>query len=352
MNYTEITKIIEKVNNLFPIIESSEPNNYLSINNVVSIPIIISTHFDTEENISIENTSGEELGTIFFAKEKIEEENMSETLYSVYLTDVDSSDFGNTDYKLKRNYLALKQERLQEYLQDYNEYSSIWGGFYPEKLHQAPKTIRTTKIKAIKNLTLPTEWHKQNMLRAIQQPYAFERFLKKYHLLELLFDWQIVSEIKDLELSNDLSNVGVILRNYSRKDIERLNYVLEKGINDYYIIASLLSKVETFMDTAKNIFYEYGKDSNPLKDYLKFEDIINIGGFSKTNLETKKLINRNKPFEIFIYKITAYWIYRIRSSIAHQKIGEYLMTSDDEDFVTQFCEPLIDEIIKQCFSDE
>jgi hypothetical protein len=66
------------------------------------------------------------------------------------------------------------------------------------------------------------------------------------------------------------------------------------------------------------------------------------------NLEQERQKQQAKYHEGLL-KFTAYCIYRIRSSIAHHKIGEYLMTHQDEAFMINFAEPLIDEVISHCF---
>jgi hypothetical protein len=58
---------------------------------------------------------------------------------------------------------------------------------------------------------------------------------------------------------------------------------------------------------------------------------------------------RDKAYDDYTLKLTAYWVDRVRSSIAHHKIGKYMMTNNDEDFMLNFVEPLLDELIKQCF---
>lgn len=60
-------------------------------------------------------------------------------------------------------------------------------------------------------------------------------------------------------------------------------------------------------------------------------------------------MNTPEKHKSFILAIATYWIYRIRCSIAHHKIGEYMMGYDDEEFVVEFAEPLLKEIILESF---
>ena len=48
--------------------------------------------------------------------------------------------------------------------------------------------------------------------------------------------------------------------------------------------------------------------------------------------------------------IAAYQIYRLRSSIAHSRIGEYLLTDADDAMIREFGLPLIQEVAVQVFS--
>jgi hypothetical protein len=54
--------------------------------------------------------------------------------------------------------------------------------------------------------------------------------LKKYHLLELLFDYDFVENIKSL--GTDLRGIGQLLSEYSSKEINRLNNVVTNRVND------------------------------------------------------------------------------------------------------------------------
>jgi hypothetical protein len=45
-----------------------------------------------------------------------------------------------------------------------------------------------------------------------------------------------------------------------------------------------------------------------------------------------------------------YWVYRIRCSIAHTKIGSHIFVSEDEEFVSSVGEKLIDSIISSVYS--
>ena len=101
------------------------------------------------------------------------------------------------------------------------------------------------------------------------------------------------------------------------------------------------------MPIAEKIFFDFGKESNPINDYAKLNAVIGGGGFTQSRCHTQNLGKAN--YDNFICNVAAYWIYRTRSSIAHSKIGEYIMGDADEEFVVEAIEPLIKEIIRQNF---
>lgn len=357
--------------------------NTFAINNYLILPIITSTAFDKEQSpIEIKDSNNSTLGYIHLStSEEIEEGRLTDWLKAAYLVDVEEEEFRTRIVKINRDYFVLDLTRKVDYETNYWETSPIWGNFFhantlntnlPKTNHPNPSTIT-----AIDNLRFPTNWHKESYIHALKQPYVFERFLKKYHLLELLYDYQVMVDIQDLDLTqeNDLINGGYTLKMYAKDDIKRLKYILEK-CNDFDRIIVEFNKSIPFRDTMHKIFYKYGKESNPLKDINKFNDLLDITTFEWTDITKRdiasnvgiKYPNENKynrlsleeqtetdrksinNYHKFILKLMTYWIYRVRSSIAHHKIGEYLMTKSDEEFVLKFAEPLIDEVIKQCLT--
>jgi hypothetical protein len=103
----------------------------------------------------------------------------------------------------------------------------------------------------------------------------------------------------------------------------------------------------------KELFFDFGKSGNPLSgkqdDFLK---MLSTTGFTQDGAQNNGLIRRGpanevqtKEFHTLVLNVSVYWIYRVRSSIAHSRIGEYVMTLDDERFVEQFAEKLLRRIL-------
>lgn len=363
MTFQEITQLIDENHEGFDrfegfIAKRNEVKGRICINDYIVFPIITKQSFDKSNPIEIKDENNTVFGELYFSNQAtiIAPENMPDALIVAYLIDVDRVDF-QSDIKLKQDYLILKKDYLDDYVTKFYETSGLWGGFiHKEKVTTStPYLQQIQEIKLIPNLRYPTTWHQENNIRAIQQPYAFERFLKNYHQLELLFDYHLVKEIQ--ALGNDIYGAGKLLKEYGKgEEIQRLISVVEKGIKNITTIETLLNKVTPYQTIAIDIFYTYGKvDSNPLiiskeehTNPQKLENILANGGINEVNIA--KYHTKQADYQKFLLKLACYWIYRVRSSIAHAKIGEYQLSYTDEKFVVEFAEPLLQEIIIQCFT--
>lgn len=174
-----------------------------------------------------------------------------------------------------------------------------------------------------------------------------------YHYLELDYDYEIVKKIKLID-ENNPKELWSILK-MSKDDIGRITHILSEYDNIQGIerIFSILKKHEI---TASRIFYEYGKESNPLTDIEAFKQYF-IQSPSISQTEFKRIKEANKFQDNFpgnpesyrekLVKLACYWIYRARCCVAHNKLGEYHLEKDDDiKFLIQFAEPLLVEMIK------
>ncbi|MBK7129689.1 MAG: hypothetical protein IPH66_10055 [Crocinitomicaceae bacterium] len=98
------------------------------------------------------------------------------------------------------------------------------------------------------------------------------------------------------------------------------------------------------------MFIHFGKSKSDihLTNLIKFQSVVSSGSFSQANLQAIK-VPATSDYNKFIINVTAYWIYRIRCSIAHNKIGEYHLSWNDENFIVDFGEPLLKEVLIQFF---
>ncbi|WP_217361105.1 hypothetical protein [Dolichospermum sp. UHCC 0406] len=80
--------------------------------------------------------------------------------------------------------------------------------------------------------------------------------------------------------------------------------------------------------------------------------MMSEGGFiaaNKSNTRIKGISENN--YDDLVINFSAYCIYRVRCCTAHNRIGEYVMSNDDEGFVVEFAEPLLREVLCQIFTE-
>jgi len=330
---------------------------YYSINNLVAIKIFeLNSRYKHSNPITVYNEGSDEIGTIYYLDPTVEKvvDEISEWLFVAYLKDVSIEELENFKYNFKGSYLVLKEEYFEDYLTSYYETAPLWGMLTHDESHTATDNFLIETITVKKDLQFPTGLHINNSIRVLKQPFHFERFLKLYHHLELLYDKIVVDEIKSLNEEN-LTQLGKLIKSFDDNECKKLLYVLKKKVTNIQEIVEELNKIVSFKDLAKEIFFEFGKkDNDPFSnDYSLFEKVYNIG-FTEENCKRElgnRASNPNNPeqYTLFILKLAAYWIYRVRCSIAHNKIGEFIFKEEDENFIIEFAEPLLNTIIMQVF---
>ena len=341
---------------LFPL---SEPNEHIvediegkiCINGFCYLPIKVSFHFDRVNPIPIVDEQLDEFGKIYFSDrtQPVEINSLNEIAYSLFLTEYPTETIQENNYKFLYDYVLIKKEKLKVYLDDYKKKSSIWGGYFhiedlPNNIFS--KTKSYNQLVAIKDVIIDRNFYQDTLELILVETNPFNRFLKLYHLIEMQFDMHTAVKINSLMISgNSEKEISRTLKDYNREDIERLKSLFALKLDCKRFI-SLLNNIIGFKTIADSIFYEYGKDSNPIKQKMQFDSIVSKGSFSESNIND---VLGNNRFNEIVPKIIAYWIYRVRSSIAHNKLGEYLMTINDEDFIIDFAEPLIREVVIQCY---
>lgn len=194
-----------------------------------------------------------------------------------------------------------------------------------------------------------TKHHHMAFSRYVSASNAFERFLRLYHNLELIFDFIIMKSIQ--KLGDDMVGFGTLSRAHGRTELDRLKYILVECCESWENIAAKFHGVVTFESKAAEIFQEHTKEGNPL-DELRWSRVIEAcqsGQTAMVNFTTAKLCKPN-DYERFIASIAAYWIYRVRSSIAHSRVSEFLFEDSDEKFIVDFAERLLLEVVRQVLS--
>lgn len=353
---TNKEEIQKHLTNLFPLPESTlhiveDMEGKICINSFCYLPIKIPSYFDRSNPIIILDENSDEFGKIHFSEKDllVDINSLNETTYSAFLIEYPTEAIQESNYKFSYDYVVIKKSKLKEYLEDYKKKSSVWGGyFHIEDLpnNNFNKTKSFTELVAIKDINIDRSFYWDILELILVEANPFNRFLKLYHLIEMQFDIHTAVKINSLLIAgNKEREISTTLKDYSREDIERLKslFILKLDCNSFI---PLLDNVIRFKATADSLFYDYGKESNPLKQKKQFDTIVGKGSFNSQNVN--HVLGHNKFNEI-VPRLIAYWIYRIRSSIAHNKLGEYLMTVNDEDFIIEFAEPLLRKVIIQCY---
>jgi len=333
-----------------PIITCRKFQGHLVVNKKIAVAVeITAAYFFPNLDISVFNEAGEEVGILTFTKGlgTIKWNELTENQFIAFLTE---ASYGEhlLEYRFEYSYLVINANFYGLYMEKYAHTSMIWGGF--SHILETPMQGYKTVVNRIemKSLNLRGAIFRENAVRSILQPFAFERFLKSYHLLELRFDSEIIEEIKTLDIERKSETIAEILNNYNRKEIDRLTHIIDRYCNDIPRLVYLMNQVSSFLPIAQKIFYVFGKEGNPLKEESKFNSLC-ARGFDERSLKKENLINPNSPFNKFIKKLVSYWIYRVRCCIAHNRIGEFVLSHHDESFVVNFAEPLLKEVVMQCF---
>jgi hypothetical protein len=353
---TNKEEIKKHLSSIFPL---AEPNEHiveevegkLCINGYCYLPVKTSLHFDRVNPIPIFDEYSDEFGRIYFSDktQAVEIASLNEITYCYFLTEYPTDSIQENKYKFQYDYVAIKKEKLKIYLEDYKRKSPIWGGYF--HLEDLPnnifsKTKQYNQINALKNVNIDRSFYLDTLELILIENNPFNRFLKLYHLIEMQFDMHTAVKISSLlDAGNKEKEISRTLKDYNREDIERLKSLFALKLDSDSFV-SILDNIIGFKTIADSIFYEYGKESNPIKQKTQFDEIVSKGSFNRANIS---VVLGNNRFNEIIPKIIAYWIYRVRSSIAHNKLGEYLMSVNDEEFIIDFAEPLIREVIVQCY---
>ena len=133
---------------------------------------------------------------------------------------------------------------------------------------------------------------------------------------------------------------------YSSGDLPSLKELLKEYCQNVGDIWEIMRSVDAHIGIATSIFQDYGRDGNPLKDiWLNFQTALASGSYPPAN--SSKIPKSQDDLNKLILESAAYWLFRIRCCIAHNRIGEYVLTDTDVQFVLAFGEPLLKEIVSQ-----
>lgn len=354
MNLQNVRDIKNDGNSPIPIRSASRFRRKLVVNHKIAIPVQeCATYYDTQLDIAINDEFGNEIAILCFTKE-IQNKTWHQLTDNQFIAFLSEASFADIDfeYKFNYNYLIVNDNFYDNYLKNYFDTAPIWGGFF----HLLPTPMLNHKnnvpVILLKKIDLKNKLFLETSIRSVLQPFAFERYLKLYHLLELRFDSEVIEQIKGLDIETNSEKIGEILNMYNsnRSELNRLQYIIDISLLDINKIIVLVNEISAFKAIATKMFYLFGKDANPLKNEDHFEMACN-SNFTMVSLQQIGIrgIDNNGQYIKFIKKLVCYWIYRMRSSTAHSRIGEFILSYEDEKFIAEFGEPLIKEVVIQCF---
>ena len=322
----------------------------LCINNLVPIPINkVNASYDRTKVLDL-NFSGIVEGYVVFLKElgPIDITSMSEFQFIAFLLEAEYDDYFFSTYHFKQDFVIVKETFHSTYSTKYKDTAPVWGGFSHDVKFSEPSVKHVDsrhEITVCDELIELDQYTYENSVRAIEQPYAFERYLKMYHVLELHFDYHLIEKIKGVTLPAGANKIGQLLNDYSNSELRRLSDIIIDKCHDISAIEDKLQLVLPFKSIAQDMFISFGTNNAPLTNQEKFDTVLLEGDFTSSTFNKISVKPPNHPD--YIRKLAAYWIYKVRCSIAHNKIGEYMLSWDQEDYIVEFAEPLLMEIIRQ-----
>jgi len=344
--------LLPEVEDVNPASASSE-RGFLVVSGRVAVPVDgVAWSLDRSSDLPILDELGAPLGVLCLVAGRSARrlQELTRYQYTALLADAPSADSLYGPVLFSRDYAIIEEPELERYLDQYSAGSPIWGGF-SHGTSPAARAGPVTEIRARKDVIAPTSHHQGSFRRLTRATDPREQFLRTYHTLELLFDYITYRQL--VKGGDDLVNFGKIMSTYQRAELARLKGILREFCSDFDAIAATITKLESFLMAGKEMFQLHGKDGNPLADELKwdaFRILIEAGPLARAGVTATILAKNDETFDTLIANLAAYQIYRMRSSIAHSRIGEYLLTDADDAMIAGFGLPLLQEVAGQVFS--
>ena len=329
-------------------------NDHLVVGELAAIPIsAVSPLLDVTQDLEIDDLAGLPLGTLCFTSKRgvVERNLLTRWQYVAFLSDAEVNEVHTLEYRFKRSYVIVEESRLVDYLNDYLVSAPVWGKFSHTNSGSIEPTFQPPKITALKDVCLPTQHHKEALGRYVSATNSFDRFLRLYHCLELLFDFVVFARVK--ALGDNLQGFAQLLSEHGRSEIDRLKAILREFCDNPTAIVNVLPESVPFIPLMTIVFHEYTKTGNPIAESAKwdaFKGAIVRGEVNAATLKKEKVIDQEVGFDKFIVDLSAYWIYRVRSSIAHSRVGEYVLEDQHTEFILRFAEPLLLCVVAQVLS--
>jgi hypothetical protein len=343
------------------VVEGIDPSTSEMVGDVLSIGdhCILPVHrtsraLPRDQDLALEDETGVSFATFCFTKGMLVDDPNTLTAwqYVAFLSECDVDDIvAHGSYTFLSDYVIVDRDRIEEYLERYRDGSTIWGGFSHEEFELSEWCQPSENIRARAGLSAPTTHHQEAFQRYLHANNSFDRFLRLYHTVELLFDFVIFKKIQGL--GDDLIGYGDVVRDQTRGEYDRLCAIFLEFCGSPDEIGSFMNLAAGHEETCQTLFQDYSKETNPLKDnkFGDFWPLVEGSKVSVTNIAAAKI---GKPADAsrLLVKVAAYWVYRVRCSIAHNRVGEFILTDGHDDFVGGFATPLLANIVEQILSNE
>lgn len=359
MNAMEILAAAEAVG--LPEVEDVDPStarmegDYLIVSGRVAMPLDgVAWSLNRLDDIPILDDLGAPLGVLCLvsARPPRPYSDLTRYQYTALLAEAPDADALRGPIHFSRDYAVIDESELGRYLEYYKAGSALWGGFH-HGTSPADEYGDVTEIRARRGLIAPTAHHLNSFRLLTKATAPREQFLRTYHTIELLFDY--VTYRRFVKSGDDLLGFGKIMSAYQRSELDRLRSIIKDFCSDLDIVATLMAKLEPYLAGSEEMFQLHGKEGNPLKDERRwgaFRSLVHTGTIDRATVESKGLAKGDSQFDELIVNLAAYQIYRLRSSIAHSRIGEYLLSDDDDAMIAGFGLPVLTEVASQVFSSQ
>lgn len=300
---------------------------------------------------------GADLGSLVFTRGYIIDSFNELTLqeFLAYLVDVPADSFGNLPYAISQDYFVSAAEMGHDYRVNFFDTAPLWGGFS----HLPPPVINKVVIEnliAVSGIIKPSTHHIEAFSRYAHATSPLDRFLRLYHCVELLFDAITVFKIR--ALPQDIRGLSAILSDHESSEMGRLKMISKNFIHRPENMAAFFCSLGQHNDVGEKVFQTHSKKGNPLSpdgDSTRWSQLVSQleqGKFSEQEWRDAGVLKQNEAYTAFVTNLASYWIYRVRCSIAHSRIGEYILEDADQGFVVGFAEPLLLEFCRQVFTSQ
>lgn len=322
-----------------------------------------SSSIENDNDIEIYNEDQLLIGLICFSTsdKSFDISDLTPARYISYLVDRSGSlttGFSG-NYIFRKSYVLILDEFINIYREKYQVLSPHWGKF----THECSEKVTIDfpdKLVVTSELIMPTREHVTKFQRAILSTDGFDRFLKKYHLLELIYDYVCVLRLRTM--STDLNGFSDVMKDYSNsKELNRLNDMVKNYVRNSDEISRVFVVSKDFKSVVISLCQDIDRGDNPLRESGKWNAFWAFVEAENISFTEDKITSSSPKFAKYsnadeynahLFKIAAFWIYRIRCSIAHMKIGEFIFQEDDEEFVVKVGERLIDSFIECIYTNQ